>query len=172
MSRRVLRDICRAGEQSNGSTGTSTAWASNPRLIFRPHTCDRHQSSTSPIRHASGRVTMAVMRELGCLQLCTMFTFQRSSVFPPNLHRQSVFVRRGQFLERTPDQLDRRNLKGPLLDHLSHGPALGSDLYSVRHRDRHRHQLRAIRSATISPARGPVGRRAFPVPRPHGFNKE
>ena len=45
------------GEQGNGSTWTSTAWASNPRLIFRPYTCDRPE-----------RVTMVVLRELGCLR--------------------------------------------------------------------------------------------------------
>jgi hypothetical protein len=48
----------------------------DPRLIFRPYTCDRHQSSTLPIFIGVERVTMAVMRELGCLRLCTMFTSQ------------------------------------------------------------------------------------------------
>ena len=93
--------------------------------------------------------------------LSTMFTFQRSGAFPPNLAPSKRIRSPRTVLGGDARSAGSANLRGPLLDHPSHGPALGSDLYSGRHRGRHRHQLRAIRSATISPRMGP-GRAAGP----------
>ena len=133
------------GEQGIGSTWPSTAYASNPRLIFRLYTCDRPEQHITDLPLASERVTMVVMRELGCLRLCTMFTFQkiRRISAQPRAVKGYSFAEDSSWRGRQIGWIGE--IGGPVFDRPSRGPALGSDLHSGRHRGRHRHHLRAIR---------------------------